>query len=101
MMSRNGSANGRVGCRYIVQPSLSHATPASSADFTPQNGTVYFNDNETSKSIDIRVVADGIPELAEEFYVQIVSPIGGVGLGEKRRVDVEIEANDDPYGIFG
>lgn len=101
MLSRSGNVTGRVGCRYVVRPALSHATPASSGDFTPENGTVYFNNGEKSKSIVIRVVDDGIPEIAEEFFVQIVSPIGGVEIGERRRVDVEIEANDDPYGVFG
>lgn len=102
MLVRNGSVTGRVGLRYVVRPSLSHSvTPASTSDYTPENGTVYFEDKQTTRYININVLDDGIPELAEEFYVAIVSPINGVRIGGKRRVDIEIKPNDDPQGVFG
>lgn len=102
MLTRNGSVTGRVGLRYVIQPSLGHyVTPASKSDFDPENGTVYFNSGETEKYIDVNVIDDSIPELDEEFYVQIVSPLNGVKIGHQRLINIVILPNDDPYGVFG
>uniref|UniRef100_A0AAV2MS74 Staphylococcus aureus surface protein A n=1 Tax=Knipowitschia caucasica TaxID=637954 RepID=A0AAV2MS74_KNICA len=71
-------------------------------DLLPLNGTVVFTENETMKTIVIRVLADTIPEGDEHFRIQlfpvdkdvIVDPIKGVAT-------ITINADKAALGIVG
>ena len=77
-------------------------------DFEAVTGFVVFQDGQTEAYIDLTLIADGIPELVEDFEVRLVD---AVVLGEnsgKPTIDLKafnasliIQENDDPYGLFG
>eukprot|EP00794_Sanderia_malayensis_P009868 gene9868-10878_t len=73
---------------------------ASSADFSPQNGLVTFPNNSTQQFLNIRIVDDNIAELREVLVVTLTKPSGGVVIGNKKSIEILIEENDYPYGIF-
>ena len=101
-VQRSGSQTGAVGFRFIAQPSLSSVySSADRADFTPVEGAVMFTPGLSSKVFHVNITNDDEPELEEGFFVQISRPLGGVRIGPQHKVDVVIEPNDEPYGLFG
>ena len=51
-------------------------------------------------SFNISILNDGIPEIDEDFTVEMMTSSGDTVLSEKRSGVVVIAANDDPYGVF-
>ncbi|XP_068693739.1 adhesion G-protein coupled receptor V1-like isoform X3 [Montipora foliosa] len=101
-VQRSGSQTGAVGFRFIAQPSLSSVySSADRADFSPVEGAVMFTPGLSSKVFHVNITNDDEPELEEGFFVQISRPLGGVRIGPQHKVDVVIEPNDEPYGLFG
>ncbi|XP_075069096.1 adhesion G-protein coupled receptor V1 [Mixophyes fleayi] len=84
----------------------------SVADFTSSSGNITFLPFQTSKVLNLNVLDDEIPELAEHFRVtltQAVSADGKVGSTPtsgasidpyKSSEDVTISASDHPYGLL-
>ncbi|XP_039203978.1 adhesion G-protein coupled receptor V1 isoform X8 [Crotalus tigris] len=106
--------------------SVSWATNSiSTKDIFPDQGTIFFGNEEFSKDITIYSVPDEIPEEMEVFIISLFNTTGGASLGnittatlqitkndypiyfagdtvvyKPRMATVIIEANDDPNGIF-
>ena len=61
----------------VVNFTVSYST-ASSNDviIVPVNGTVSFEDGDTSVPLNITIVDDSMPELSEELHIQLVSVTG-------------------------
>lgn len=101
-VQRTGSLLGTVGFRFIARPQISSAySAADNADFSPSGGTVMITPGISTTVFNINITNDDVPEIEEGFYVQISRPLGGVKIGTPSKVDVIIEPNDDPYGLFG
>lgn len=101
-VNRTGSTIGEIGFHYIVSSVTSgHYAAASAADYSPSSGTVTIADGVTSATVNINITDDVIPEMEEEFFVRITKPINGARIGRINRVNVIIDANDEPHGKFG
>ena len=65
------------------------------------SGVVTFNAGESRSEINLTIVNDVVPEFREIFIVELTKPVGGASIGDRRTVDVIIEENDYPFGLFG
>ena len=90
----NGTGNA-VGAYYRI---LFHN--ASEEDVNPIEGVVYFGNGVSTSEIVLSIVNDDEPELREMFIVEITKPVGGALIGSPNNLDVFIEQNDHPYGLF-
>ncbi|XP_042546906.1 adhesion G-protein coupled receptor V1 [Dipodomys spectabilis] len=65
--------------------------------FTPM--ILHFADRERSKTVDILILDDGIPEGDEKFQLILTNPSPGLELGENTIALITILANDDGPGV--
>jgi hypothetical protein len=72
----DGSA-GAVSVDYAT----SDGSAAAPGDYTATSGTLNFADGETSKTFDIPVAWDGLPEGDESISIDLSNPGGGADLG--------------------
>lgn len=66
----------------------------------PTRGSVIFQTNETRRELVVNITDDDTAEVAEYFRLEMTQPIGGAKLGPNHEVTVEVEASDQPYGVF-
>ncbi|XP_054434571.1 adhesion G-protein coupled receptor V1 [Pteronotus mesoamericanus] len=70
-------------------------------DFLSTKGFFTIADGESEVSFDIHLLPDDIPEIEEEYVLQLVSVEGGAELDpEKRITQFSVSASDDPHGVF-
>lgn len=79
VISREEGAFGRVSALYFV----TGGSAVLGQDFTVTDplGEVVFEQDQTTAVININIVDDNVPELEEEFCVQLRLPQGGALLG--------------------
>ncbi len=85
----NGSA-GTVSVDYTTGGGT--ATPFT--DYTPASGTLVFGDGETTKTFNITLADDLIPEPTETVNLMLSNPIGGAALGAPSTAVLTIFDND-------
>ncbi len=71
------------------------------ADVSMVTGVETVPEGVTTGTIDLSVINDNVPETIESFTVQLTSISNGGQLGSLLTTTVTIEANDDPFGLFG
>jgi hypothetical protein len=76
-VKRTGGSGGAVSVDYAT----SDGSATAPADYTSTSGTLNFAAGETSKTFDIPVVWDGVPEGDESISVDLSNPGGGADLG--------------------
>jgi|GEM_PF-830544 len=92
--------NGRAGVTYTVNYSVSGGTATSGTDYQLTPGTLTFNPGETSKTVSIGIVNDGVSEADETIILTLSAPSGGaVQLGSKSQHIYTIY-NDRPPAMF-
>lgn len=70
-------------------------------DVLPTSGSVTILDMQQNAEINLKLLADDIPELDEVYTIRLVSVEGGADLDEdKDWTRFIVPANDDPYGLF-
>ncbi|MEM7030039.1 MAG: Calx-beta domain-containing protein [Chloroflexota bacterium] len=72
---------------------LGNGTATPGVDFAPISGSVEFMPGNTSQTLTIDIIADGVVESSETFYITLVSPVNGQ-LGSQTSQLVTI-SNDD------
>jgi hypothetical protein len=77
---------------------VSRCTMAS--DFNATRVTLVFEEGETEHAVPIAVIDDDEAELAESFIVEILTAEGARIDASGSIAELEVEANDDPHGIF-
>lgn len=92
---RSGGTYGTVGFKYRLVPRT-----VNDNDYSPTEGEVMFQANETARVLVINITDDDTAEVAERFLLEMTQPIGGAKLGITREITVEIRASDQPYGVF-
>ncbi|KAJ8305198.1 hypothetical protein KUTeg_017250, partial [Tegillarca granosa] len=77
--------------------------PVSAApDFQPRNGSVVIGDELWNADIEIRILADDVPELTESFKMVLKRVDGGAEFDINNTVSYfKIRYNDYPHGQFG
>uniref|UniRef100_A0A8C5LUA9 Adhesion G protein-coupled receptor V1 n=1 Tax=Leptobrachium leishanense TaxID=445787 RepID=A0A8C5LUA9_9ANUR len=70
-------------------------------DFTATSGSVFIPDKERTGEILIQLLPDDVPEVDEQYMVQLTYVEGGADLDSTRaRVYFTVLANDEPHGVF-
>ncbi|XP_030367415.1 adhesion G-protein coupled receptor V1 [Strigops habroptila] len=70
-------------------------------DFLRTEGSVVIADQQSTAEINIYLLPDDIPELDENYVVQLISVEGGADLDQEKRISkINVFANDDPHGVF-
>ncbi|KAJ6669788.1 hypothetical protein lerEdw1_000337 [Lerista edwardsae] len=70
-------------------------------DFLTTGGFVVIFDKERTSQIVVALLPDDVPEIDENYIVQLTSVEGGADLDhEKSTSRFTVFANDDPYGVF-
>lgn len=71
------------------------------SDFLTTEGSVVIVDQQSTGEIIIYLLPDDVPELDENYIVQLISVEGGADLDEDKRISkINVFANDDPHGVF-
>ncbi|XP_039111424.1 adhesion G-protein coupled receptor V1 [Hyaena hyaena] len=70
-------------------------------DFLSTQGFFTIADGESEVRFDVHLLPDDIPEIEEDYVIQLVSVEGGAELDpEKCITQFSVSANDDPHGVF-
>lgn len=89
-LNRTGNTSGASTVNF----DLHDVTAASGQDYRFRTGTVTFNALETTKTIEIPLIDDNLPEGIESFLVELSSPSGGTILDNGGRTTVNILDNE-------
>ena len=96
-VTRTGGLAGGVGVPFfITDGSVGGFSARTGLDFVPAPGILFFDEGETSKSIAIPILTDGLLEGPESFQVAIQNPTGGAVRGTPSSVLVTIVAQTPP-----
>ena len=87
--------NGTAGT-VTVNYATADGTATAPLDYTTTSGTLVFNDGETSKSINIPINDNNIPEGSHFLTITLSNPTGGAVLGNITKTQLSIQDNDDP-----
>ena len=71
-------------------------------DISVTSDSVMFQEEQTTATITITILNDGIPELTEYYTIEITNAttaLEGVSIGNET-ADITVPENDFPYGVF-
>lgn len=91
---RIGGSKGEVSVDY--QTLDGSALGFSNADYINTQGTLTFNDSETSRTIEIVINDDSFDEINEDFTIELSNPTGDALLGSRTVAPVVILDDDGP-----
>ncbi|NXK95299.1 GPR98 protein, partial [Formicarius rufipectus] len=78
-----------------------HSESDITGDFLKTEGSVVIPDQQSTAEIIIYLLPDDIPELDENYVVQLISVEGGADIDQEKSISkITVFANDDPYGVF-
>lgn len=92
-VTRTGDPSPAVSVNYAT----ANSTASAGSDYTAVSGTLNFGSGETTKTINVPIIDDGISEGSESFRVQLAAPGGGAVLGTSSAA-VVITDNDGGSG---
>ncbi|EDQ86066.1 uncharacterized protein MONBRDRAFT_11395 [Monosiga brevicollis MX1] len=87
---------GSYGAQSIVWAVTS---PNASLQVEPSQGSLNMAHGSTSAVISLVVTDDDVPELAQEWHLQLVSVSGGAVLGSDVTAELLVAASDYPHGV--
>ncbi|XP_077457045.1 adhesion G-protein coupled receptor V1 [Stigmatopora argus] len=91
---RNAGSIGTV----VVQWQATVNGKLAVGDIQPASGEVSFAPGETTKTLQMEVLADDVPEITEIIKVELTSASNGGNLGADKTVHITVPSNDNPYG---
>jgi endoglucanase len=87
---RTGGSDGKVTVDYC----LCDGTAKQGKDYTAVSGKITFDDGETSKIIQVRILDDKAVEGTESFSIKLMNPTGGAVLESPSKTEIAIRDND-------
>jgi hypothetical protein len=104
-VTRSGGATGEVSVDFAAAVDPAATDPAAAgADFVPAAEALVFADGETSRTMNVSIVDDGLTEADEDFRLSLSNPQGGATLGESAEavatiLDDDLPADEDGDGV--
>ena len=89
-VQRYGDSKGAVAVGYELSPGTATATD----DYAATNGTVSFNEGETTKNFTVTLVDDKIKEANETIFLKLVNPTNGASVGTPNFATLTIMDDD-------
>lgn len=96
-VSRGVDAPGEISVEYSVEP----GSATADLDYTPVNGTVVFSAGQSSGTIRVPIINNGLKEPTETFRVILSNPSAGASLGTPSSTTVRILDNDTGFLFLG
>ncbi|HWT02707.1 MAG TPA: Calx-beta domain-containing protein [Pyrinomonadaceae bacterium] len=90
-VTRTGGSNGAVSVRYATSMGVAKA----GVDYYAAQGTLDFQDGQTSRTITITLLDDSLNEAGETIKLTLTNPVGGASLGSPAQANLII-TDDDP-----
>ncbi|XP_055460041.1 adhesion G-protein coupled receptor V1 [Psammomys obesus] len=96
---RNGGTHGDVSVNWVLMRNSSDPSPVTE-DISPSSGTLQFAQGQMLTSIPLTVIADDLPEEAEEYLLKILPHTiqGGAEVSEPAQLLFYIQDSDNVYG---
>ena len=98
-MTRSGGMFGEIGIRYQITNGSARGNGQDYNVLSPQ-GEIVIIQGQTVASILVPIVDDTLPELQEQFFVELTGVTGGASLAGITTATVIIEPSDDPSGVI-
>ncbi|XP_014663002.1 PREDICTED: G-protein coupled receptor 98-like [Priapulus caudatus] len=99
-VERSGGMLVKREVQIFISPSSDQKNEADE-EFYGGTNVLKFEAGERFKTATVVAVPDGIPELDEEYVLQLISYGEKVSdIGPKSAINITISKNDDPYGMF-
>ncbi|XP_052793587.1 adhesion G-protein coupled receptor V1-like [Mya arenaria] len=95
-VSRGPGMYGQVNVPFEVIPELEE----NRDDLSPMQGSITFENKQTSVMLTLSVLDDEIPEDTERFTLRLLTPDNTAQLGTKTERTIIVNANDSPNGLF-
>ncbi len=98
-ITRSGGSFGAISVDYRV---IGGSAVGGGVDFEAAEGvsTLLLQSGQTAGSVDITVVDDLVPELQEQFSIELLDVDNGATLGEITTATVIISSSDAPSGVI-
>lgn len=98
-MTRTGGTFGDIGIQYRI---TNGSARGNGMDYSILSdvGEIVMIQGQSVASIMITIVDDSLPELQEQFFVELTGATGGASLAGITSAAVIIEPSDDPNGII-
>ncbi|XP_057301693.1 adhesion G-protein coupled receptor V1-like isoform X2 [Hydractinia symbiolongicarpus] len=110
LVQRSGGLHGDLIVFYhTVQVALNKADGGTDYEEILNDGNIIISNGSSQAHINILIFSDLIPEMNETFQVKMtrvevrginVAPENKPAVGKQNMVNVTIESNDNPYGLF-
>lgn len=98
-MTRSGGTFGDIGIQYQITNGSARGNGQDYRVLSPQ-GEIVIAQGQSTASIMIPIVDDTLPELQEQFFVELTGATGGASLGGITTAAVIIDPSDDPNGVI-
>ena len=98
-MTRSGGMFGEIGIQYQITNGSARGNGQDYNVLSPQ-GEIVIIQGQTVASILVPIVDDTLPELQEQFFVELTGATGGASLAGITTATVIIEPSDDPNGVI-
>ncbi|HLL29437.1 MAG TPA: Calx-beta domain-containing protein [Allosphingosinicella sp.] len=76
--------SGTTTTSYSVSYATSNGTAVANSDYYPMSGTLTFSATQTSRTVSVGTIADGISEPSETVLVTLSNPSGGATLAPQQ-----------------
>ncbi|KAL4228132.1 hypothetical protein ACF0H5_013567 [Mactra antiquata] len=96
VIERGPGMYGVVNVPYQIIPEIE----TNRDDLSPMQGTLTFEDTQTSVVLKLSVLDDETPEDTERFIIQLLQPDNTAQLGTKTEKTILITSNDSPNGLI-
>ena len=98
-ITRSGGSFGAISVDYRV---IGGSAMGNGVDFDVMEGmnTLVLQSGQTASSIDIRIIDDLVPELQEQFSIELLDADNGATLGGITTATVIISSSDAPSGVI-
>ena len=98
-MTRSGGTFGEIGIQYQI---INGSARGNGQDYSvlSSQGEIVITQDQSAASILIPIVDDTLPELQEQFSVELTGTTGGASLSGITTAAVIIEPSDDPSGVI-
>uniref|UniRef100_A0A1I8J347 Cadherin domain-containing protein n=1 Tax=Macrostomum lignano TaxID=282301 RepID=A0A1I8J347_9PLAT len=100
LIARAQGTMGSISCEWRTRDGTATSS-GDRPDYRADGNRIQFLSGSRLARFNVTIYDNALPEDTRVFYVELLNPIGGAGLGPASTVAVSIENSDSAYGVFG